>query len=205
MKVSTIKQLANGRVQLILDDGQAVSIERSVVSECGLYPDAELTEQELQNVFLANQRAAARARAVRITASTAISERELRRRLRQKGEDEQSADEAVDWLRDLGTVNDEALAQRLVQQAQAKGYGKARIRQILYQKGIPREYWQQAMQNLEPGDAAIDLYLQRHLNGQSPDRKQQQRVIDALRRRGFGWDEIHRGLERYGAELEETE
>ena len=206
MRVSTIKPLPNsGRYRLTFADGSQKTLERAAVLDCGLYAGMELSPEDWQRVLEVQQRASAKARAVRITASTAVSEQELRRRLRQRGEDPDSADEAVDWLKDLGALDDAALARRVVQQAQAKGYGKARIKQILYQKGVDRACWDQALEDLDPGDEAIDAFLQKRLGGRTPDRKEQQRVIDALRRRGFGWEEIRRGLDRYGAEVEELE
>ena len=205
MTISTLKALPTGRYQLELSDGTRQKLEQSVVLDCGLYAGMDLDQQAWQRVLEAQQKASAKARAVRIAASTAVSEAELRRRLRQRGEDPDSADEAVDWLKDLGALDDEALARRVVQQAQAKGYGKARIKQMLYQKGVDRACWDKALEDFQPSDEAIDLFLQKRLGGSMPDRKEQQRVIDALRRRGFGWEEIRRGLDRYGAEVEELE
>ena len=205
MTISTIKALPSGRYQLELSDGARQTVEQTVVLDCGLYEGMDLDEAAWQRVLEAQQKASAKARAIRIAASTAVSEKELRRRLRQRGEDPDSADQAVDWLKDLGALDDEALARRVVQQAQAKGYGKARIKQILYQKGVDRACWDKALEDLDPGDEAIDRFLQKRLGGSMPDRKERQRVIDALRRRGFGWEDIRRGLDRYGAEVEELE
>ena len=205
MKLSTVKALPSGRYSLGLEDGTRQTVEQSVVLDLGLYAGMELDEDAWRQILSAQKAASAKARAIRIVASTAVSEQELRRRLRQRGEDPDCASDAVDWLKDLGALDDLALAKRVVQQAQAKGYGKARIKQILYQKGVDRACWDEALDTLGPNDEAIDRFLQKRLGGELPDRKEQQKVIDALRRRGFGWEEIRQGLDRYGAEVEELE
>ena len=205
MKLTTIEALSTGRFKLHFSDGTTTKVERSVVADCGLYSGMELSEDDMERLAQTQQAASAKARAVRIVSATAVSEKELRRRLRQKGEDAAQADAAVDWLKELGALDDGALAKRVAQQAYAKGYGPDRIRQALYQKNIPQEYWDEAMAGLEDNPDAIDRFLRQRLNGAAPDQKEKQKITDALRRRGFGWEAIRQGFRRYGAELEELE
>ena len=185
------------RVMLWFDDGTKMKVATRVVAERGLYQGMELREEDLAELQDTARRASAKDRAVRIVSSTAISEKELRRRLVRKGERPEDAEEAADWLRELGALDDEAMARRIAQRCVDRGYGPGRVRQELYQKGIPREYWEEALAMVPDMSGAIDRFVEQKLRGREPDQKELQRVIGALQRRGYGWEEILSALGRY--------
>ena len=185
------------RVMLWFDDGTKRKVATRVVAERGLYQGMELREEDLAELQDTARRASAKDRAVRIVSSTAISEKELRRRLVRKGERPEDAEEAADWLRELGALDDEAMARRIAQRCVDRGYGPGRVRQELYQKGIPREYWEEALAMVPDMSGAIDRFVEQKLRGREPDQKELQRVIGALQRRGYGWEEIRSALGRY--------
>ena len=141
--------------------------------------------------------ASARNRAVRIISAAPVSRRELQSRLVQKGETEEHAQQAVQWLDELHLLDDEQLAEQIVLSGAARGYGAARIRQMLYEKRIPRELWERALEKLPPQENAIDTFLQRRFRGTKPDKKELKRATDALLRRGHSWSDIRSALERY--------
>ena len=123
-------------------------------------------------------------------------------RLVQKGEEAADAKEAVGWLKELHLLDDGETARQLVASAAAKGYGKSRIKNILYEKGIPQEFWDDALADLPEMDDAIDRFLARRWQGKDPDDKEVKRTVDALIRRGHSWKDIQAGLRRYRADLE---
>lgn len=190
------------RVTLWFDDGSRMKLATDVVVKHSLYQGMELSEDDLGALQEAAQSASARDRAVRIVSATSISEKELKRRLVQRGERPEDAAEAVDWLKELGAVDDGAMAKRLVSRCVEKGYGVSRIRQELYQKGIPREYWEEALSAIPDMSDSIDAFLNKRLRGQYPDQKALKRVTDALQRRGHSWSDIRAALLRYQADLE---
>jgi len=191
------------RVTLWFDDGTKMKTATRLVADFGLYQGMELSEEQLSALSEGVRRASARDRAVRIVSATAISEQELRQRLIRRGERPEDAQEAVEWLTDLGAVDDRAMAHRIVRRCAAKGYGAARVRLELRQKGIPREYWEEALEELPDMSGAIDAFIARRLRNREPDRQELQRIIAALQRRGHGWEEIRSALGRYTDALED--
>ena len=187
------------RTKLVFDDGSEQRVMPTVVAELALYPGMELDEAGLARLRSAAGKASARARAVRIISVTGISEQELLHRLVQKGETPEDAAAAVAWLRELCLLDDAQTARQLVQSAVRKGWGEARVRQLLYEKRIPRELWDEAL-TLIPDDRSeeIDCFLQKKL-GADPDEKQCRQAAAALARRGFDWQQIRAGLARYSA------
>ena len=188
--------------RLHLSDGSVIKAPDYVIAELGLYPGVTVEEELLQRLQDAASLASAKNRAVRIISAAGVSRQELERRLTQKGESAQDARAAVQWLEELDLLDDAKTAEQLVQSAVRKGYGKARIKQILYEKRIPEELWEEALQLVPEMDDAVDRFLAQRLKGREPDQKEIKRTIDALLRRGHSWSDIRAGLRRYSASLD---
>jgi regulatory protein len=205
MKLSRMTALGSdgSRVMLWLDDGSKMRIPTALVADFGLYGGMELTEEALGALMDAAQRASAKQRAVRIVSATSISEKALKQRLIQRGERPEDAAEAVDYLRNLGALDDQAMARQVVRRCLDKGYGESRIRQTLYEKGIPKEYWQDALSDLPDMGPAIDRFLERRFRDKEPDQSEIKKASDALLRRGHSWGDISRALRRYQQQLED--
>ena len=203
MRLLAIQELPQSkRVKLLFDDDTVLKTQPYLIADLGLYSGMELSESDYQALLAAAGKASAKARAVRIVAAAGVSEKELQKRLVQKGEDTQDAEEAVGWLKELHLLDDRETARQLVTSAVSKGYGRARIKNILYEKGIPQEYWADALDTVPEMDDAIDRFLARRWQGTDPDEKEIKKAVDALIRRGHSWKDIQSGLRRYHADLE---
>ncbi|MCI9655177.1 MAG: RecX family transcriptional regulator, partial [Lawsonibacter sp.] len=112
------------------------------------------------------------------------------------------AQEIADWLEDLGYLDDAAYAREVAELYTRKGYGVRKIRDELYRRGVPRELWDEALEQIKEEDnaSAIDAFLEKKLRG-SHDPKDVKRASDALARRGYRWPEISGALRRYGMEV----
>ena len=145
----------------------------------------------------------AKERALALLDKRDYSRAELLKKLLEKGVDEDEATQAVDRLEELGFVDDARYAPIVVRHYAAKGYGARRVRQELARRGIPRELWDEAMEQMPAQDDTIDRLLQSRLRGVEVDRAALKRASDFLLRKGYGWDEIKSALERYHANIEE--
>ena len=85
----------------------------------------------------------------------------------------------------------------------ARGYGPGRVRQELQRRGIPREHWEEALEELPPPEEAITAYLEKKCRVSPPDDRERKRLADGLLRRGFSWEDVRPALERLGGPLEE--
>ncbi len=188
--------------RICLSDGTVIKTQDYVIADLGLFKGMSLDETKLRQLQAAVGLASAKNRAVRIATASAVSKKELQRRLTQKGESDEDADAAVRWLSELELLDDRKTAEQLVRIAVNKGYGRARIKQILFEKRIPQEYWDEALALVPEMDDAVDQFLARRLKGREPDEKELKRTIDALLRRGHSWQDIRAGLRRYSATLD---
>lgn len=192
---------------LTLADGTRMKVPAESALEMGALAGHELCEEELARLKADAAKARTKERAIRTITASAISEKELQKRLVQKGASGEDAEETVAWLRELHLLSDADTAAQLVRSAAAKGYGAARVKSILYEKRIPRDLWDAALEELPEMDDAIDRFLHQRLDGQTLDDKRIKKTADALLRRGHSWQDIREGLRRYreGLDMEEME
>ena len=193
-----------GRVLVYPEEGDLLRITEAELLPFGIYPGAELSDEQVDALREAARRSETKLRAARMASSRMLSKKELTDRLRRKGADPDEAAEAAERMEELGAVNDSAYAGVVVRHYAAMGYGRGRVEQELYRRGIPKELWEEALAELPDSADAIDAFLRGKLKGRKPDRAELKRLSDALLRRGYSWNEIRPALNRLGeTEIEE--
>ena len=192
-----------GRHTVRFDDGTTMRLYSQTVLDFGLYGGKELSAEEMKKLQESAGAMSAKMRAVRIVAATNVSERDLEERLVRKGEDPKQAKAAVKWMSELQLVDDQKTAEQIVQKCISKGYGPSRVKQALYEKRIPKEYWDAVLENYPDQTEAICAYLCTHL-ADATDTKQVRKVMDALLRRGHSYNQIRRGLEQFSVDIGEN-
>ena len=175
---------------------------RQTVEDFSLYAGLELDEKQLSDLRTAAGQMSAKMRAVRIVSASSVSKKDLQSRLVAKGEDPVQAREAVKWMADLDLIDDRKTAQQVVERCIHKGYGIARAKQALYEKRIPKEYWEEVLADYPQQTDKITEFLQSHLHTDA-DPKEMKRVIDALIRRGHNYSTIRRVLDRLSFDTDE--
>ena len=196
MRIDSLKTSPDraGRYWVTFEDGTKLGLYRQTVEDFGLYVGKEFTEEEKEELLTAAGKMSAKMRAVRIVSASNVSKRDLEERLVRKGEDPQQAKEAVQWMADLQLVDDRKTAEAVVHSCISKGYGLQRAKQALYEKRIPKQYWDEVLEDYPDQEAKIETFLRSRLDGDS-DQKQIKKAIDALIRRGHSYGTIRRVLQ----------
>ena len=204
MKVESLKTAPDraGRYWVTFDDGSKMGLYRQTVEDFALYSGKDLDEQEAEALRTAAGQMSAKMRAVRIVSVASVSRRDLEARLVRKGEDPQQAKEAVAWMEDMHLVDDRATAEQVVSSCISKGYGLMRAKQALYEKRIPKEYWDEALADYPDQTEKITAFLKSRLDADS-DEKQVRRAVDALIRRGHSYGTIRRALDALSFDTED--
>ena len=199
MRIDSLKasEHKKGRFLLTLDDKTILRVTEDEVLKFKLRQGQELDNETLDALRKSADASRTKARAANMIAGRPLSKRELQKRLVQKGSDADDAQAAVEWLEELGAVNDESYAAALVRHYTARGYGAARIREELHRRGVPRELWDTALEELPDSSDTLDVLIQKKCKGDLADPKERKRVCDALLRRGFSWSEVRAALGRY--------
>ena len=204
MRIDSLKNSPDraGRYWVTFEDGTRLGLYRQTVEDFGLYIGKELSEDELRQLKTAAGKMSAKMRAVRIVSATSVSKRDLEERLVRKGEDPDQAKEAVAWMEDLHLLDDRNTAEQGVHSCISKGYGLQRAKQALYEKRIPKQYWEEALADYPDQWEKIESFLRSRLDEDS-DQKQIKKAIDALLRRGHSYGTIRRVLNELSFDSED--
>lgn len=205
MRVDSLKpsQRKKGRFLLTLENGAIIRITEDELLRFGLREGMELTDETLAQLQKSAKTSSTKAQAVNMIASRPLSKKELQKRLQRKGSDEEDARAAVAWLEGMGAVNDAAYAASLVRHYSTRGYGTGRIREELQRRGVPRDLWDDALEERSDSAEMLDALIRKKCKGDLDDPKERKRVCDALLRRGFSWSEVKTALGRYTEILED--
>ena len=193
-----------GRVLVFLADGACLKITEQELLVVGLRAG-----EDLDNAALAKLKEAAGVSNVKATAADLIGKRamsraSLEKKLKEKGASEAEARYAAEWLEAIGAINDADYAALLARHYGEMGYGPQRVREKLYEKGVPRELWEEALDQLPDNGEQIDRFLQSKLRGRTPEEKEKKRLTDALLRRGYPWGDVKAAWNRLGSETWEN-
>lgn len=203
-------QRIQGRWLCHLEDGTILRVTENEVACFGLYSGMELTEELREQLAEAVRRGEVKEKALRLLSGRPMSRKELVDKLTARPRDkekepvpEELAEEAADRLEELGYLNDAEYARTVARHYAAKGYGERKLRDELWKRGVPREYWDQALEEVQDPTDAMDAFIRRKLMGRTADRETLGKLSAALARRGYRWEDIRAALSRYGENFED--
>jgi len=192
-----------GRWLAVLEDGSILRLGAGEVADFALYRGKELTPREAEELVSAARRRGLKEKALELLARKPQSRKELGRKLAEWGADPEEGEAICERMEELGYLNDPAYAAQVVRYYSAKGFGEKKLRDELYRRGIPRELWDEVLEQAGDPAEAIDAFVEKKLAGRHLDRKELQKVSAALARRGYAWSDINDALRRYGGETGE--
>ncbi|MFR3653455.1 MAG: regulatory protein RecX [Dysosmobacter welbionis] len=177
-----------GRVLVFLEDGACLKITEQEALDFGLRTGDDLDGRRLEQLKKAASVSDVKATAADLIGKRAMSRRDLERKLQEKGASQAEARYAAEWLEAIGAINDAEYAAVLVRHCADLGYGPARMREKLREKGVPRELWDEALDHAADSADQIDRFLTAKLRGRAPEEAEKRRLTSALLRRGFAWE-----------------
>jgi SOS response regulatory protein OraA/RecX len=105
-------------------------------------------------------------------------------------------------MEEMHLVDDEETARQIVCRCAARGYGISRAKQLLYEKKVPKQYWEAALADYPDQTDHILAFL-RSRGVVLSDPKQQKKAIDALLRRGHSYEQIRTAMGLMSLDVEE--
>ena len=189
-----------GRVLVFLEDGACLKITEQEVLDFGLRAGDQLDGGALERLKEAAGISNVKVTAADLVGRRAMSRHELERKLAEKGASQAEARYAAEWLEAIGAIDDRDYAALLVRHYGQMGWGPGRIQEKLREKGVPRELWDEALEELPEAAGQIDAFLAGKLRGRVPDPREKKRLSDALARRGIAAGEFRSAWLRREAE-----
>lgn len=196
MSVLTLQPGKNNKVHLLLDGEYAMTADSDFVAFSGLHDNMILDDEALTDLQGKVNARRAFNKASDLLALRDHSEKELLQKLRQKGFAD-GAEEATEKLKSYGYLDDSRFALRFAQELQrVKHYGKKRIEQELYRKGVSRDVVSDTLAQLSFDEDALTALIERRYLRQLDTEKGVQKTVAALQRMGYSFGEIRDALQK---------
>ena len=189
------------RYYIDFDGDISLTVTINQIADYSLFTGRELDDDEFAALSADANLSSAKSKALKMLGARPMSKKEIQDRLARKGTDDASSEKAIDWLENIGAVNDTEYACTIVRHYAQKGYGLGRIRDELYKRGIPRELWDEVLTCMPETDDIIARQLKAKLRG-SREKEDLTKAANALYRRGYSWDEIRAAIESLRTEDE---
>lgn len=195
------------RVSVYVDHTYAFSLDEVDLVRLGLKTGRQMTEQDIAACNVESNFSKAKAKALDALSHRAMSTKELRDKLLEKGFDDSIADMTVDDLTDLGYLDDTAFAALYAEQAMdGKGWGKRKVKYELLQKGVDGAVINEVLEAFDapPYERMAELLQMKYGSLDVSDRKQKERATRFLASRGYDFSDIGEALARWAERQEEA-
>ncbi len=198
MRITQAKQKNAKYLYLYLEGEYALAAHTEAFASMGLKEGMEITPEQLEELKARTDTIKAREKAYQLLSYRDYSKKELTDKLGNKV-DYEVAEMVTDRIEELGYLNDEEYARKLVRSlSREKMLSERSIRRELSQKGIPAELAEEAMGELEEDDVARILRLiHRKFERKLGDDAGVRRVYAALLRRGYSYGDVRTALQQY--------
>lgn len=155
-KITKIEQQKNEqRVSLYLDDEFFIGINKEIVYTLMLREGQEIEKERLEKIIAEEQYLKAKSKALNLLHFSSRTEKEMRERLKKNEYPEEAIERVMIFLKEYKFIDDAELTKHMVKSKSiGKKYGKKRIKQDLYRKGIDINLIENTME--EEIDEAIE-------------------------------------------------
>lgn len=186
----TIKPGRGEKMHLHIDGEYFLTVDNGYLAELGIFNGINVDCEDIEKLRVNIGVRRAYNKAVELLSRRDHSEKELIEKLRQKGHGE-FACEAVDKLSEYGYIDDRRFAFVFADELiRLKSYGKKRIEQELYRKGINRDIIGEVISECEfPAEKLTELIERKYCRSLN-DEKGVNKTVNALLRLGYSYAEI---------------
>lgn len=197
MIVTGIEEISKSKCKIFIDGEFAFALYKGELSAYQIKKGKEITEEAYQELTTQVLPKRAKLRVMNLLKARTYTEEELRRKLKLGLYSERYIEEALDYVKSYGYVNDLAYAMDFIRY-RAESLSKKQIQNKLLQKGVQKEIVENALLECEKEGTMIEemeqisAYLEKkQYSPETCDYKEKQKLIAALYRRGFSINSIN--------------
>ncbi len=197
----TYKKGKGDKIHIYIDDEYRLTVDAMYFASLYLKDGQEISQEEYLELESTVHTRRAYNCAVSLLSRRDHSESELLRKLREKGYTE-GAEDAVEKLKMGGYIDDERFCRLYASElVRLKSYGRRRIEQELYRKGVSRDVISCVLDEISfDCEKLTDIIRKRYLSKMT-DEKGKTRAVNALMRLGYSYGEIRDALNEIDEEI----
>ena len=203
MIVTNVESLTKTKFIVEVDGKFAFVLYKGELKRFGVIQGVELSEKIYQQIRTEIVLKRAKLRAMHLLTDTARSEKGLREKLRQGHYPEDIIEQAMDYVRSFGYLDDRKYAESFVL-SRKESKSRKEIYAALLQKGVSAEQIQEVLDEVyaEEGEreAIRKLILKKHVDVLQANEEELHKLYGYLARKGFRYEEIRKAIEEMNAD-----
>lgn len=193
MIVTKIETATNAKYKVYIDGEYAFILYKKELSRYHIAAGQELEEDVWQKIRTEVIGKRAKLRALHLLNDMGRTEAQLRQKLERDGYTTDVVEETVSYVKSFGYINDENYA-RIYIDSRKNRKSRKEIFANLLQKGIDREVAERVFEECYEGEdarkAIAQILKKKHYDPETADRKETQKILGYLSRKGFGYEDI---------------
>lgn len=199
MKITSIEpQKSKNRVNVYVDNVFSIGIDEELRFKYKLEVGMEVDDAFIENILRAEEKNKALNYTLNLLSYRQRSEKEIYNSLKRKGFEESYIENAMDYCRENGYLNDKTFAESFIKdKINLNKLGPQRIKYELMLKGISKDIIEESLivDSDDQYDAAMELALKK-LNSYKNDDKNSiyRKLTGFLGRKGYSYDIISKVL-----------
>ena len=199
-KITKIEYQKNNknRVNIYLDDSFAFGIDLNIMIKYSLSKNMELEEGFIEEILKAEEEINVYNYALSVLSRTFKSEKQLIAKLTEKGYDKQFIDIAIIKLKEKKYLDDEQYSEILINnKITVSKYGKRRIKQDLYNKGISNDIIDEKLSLISDDDElgrALSLGRKKLRTIKNDDERRSIKLTNHLINKGFEYSTVKKAV-----------
>lgn len=193
-QVEEIRKLAGGRYLVTLEDGMSFPMYGKELDEYHIHEEEELSDSDFEVIMKEVLPKRAKLCAMHLLEKMDKTEYQLRQKLAALFYPEQLIDEALAYVKSYHYVDDVRYAVSYMEYRR-ESKSVRQMEQELYQKGISREVFQEALEQIEKPDEDQQILAwlkKKQYHPGTADHKETNRVYGFLLRKGYQASAIQR-------------
>ncbi len=201
MTVTRVEAISKSRSRVFLDEQFAFVLYKGELRKYQVEEGKEVSDEILEELRTQVLPRRAKLRAMNLLKNRQYTEKQLMDKLMQGGCGEETARQAVEYVKSYHYVDDRRYACEYIACRMGK-HSLKEIEQKLMLKGIDRELYQAALEELEENGMVSDeetairhLLEKKHCTGSVLDQKEKRRIYAYFYRKGFSVELVRRVME----------
>lgn len=203
MKVTALKQMKKAITAVTLEDGSELLLDSELIIIENIKIGSEI--DDVDNLKYLSDYKRAKSRALWYLSRGDLSEKALYDKLVRGEFSERASRDAVERMKELGLVNDEAYATRIAEYLKNCGISKREAEYKMISRGIPRDIAHALLESEENECEKIKYLLEHKYANKLSDEESVKKVFAALIRKGFSYSDVKSALREYSEEIYNSE
>ncbi len=206
MRIVELRPDKKHLAKLVFDTGDTLMLDKDVVSEHVLRPDAVLEPEKIEELTYESDYRRAKSRALWYLDRGDRTEKGLYRKLVEAGFDKRASAAVIARLVELDLLNDRRFAENYAYRCAQANISRREAVNKMMAKGVPYDIAKEAADGMETDETEqIRTLLERKYANRLLQENGTQKVYAALARKGFSFEAIKAALRQYNEELEFSE